>query len=205
MRCARALAAAVAATPRLRRRVAVTFDIDGVLLRGNTQLPRARESLMRCVAHRIPFLLLTNGGGEPEAVKAAKLSAALDFAVPPSQVVLSHTPLRPLLARHARDKVLVLGCRDVVSVARSYGAQRVYTIADLAHDEPTRYPFLHYEHRPLGDATVRSEPFAAVFILHTPTTGAPSCRSRSTCCAAAGRWEAAAPSRRCRCTHPIRT
>jgi ribonucleotide monophosphatase NagD (HAD superfamily) len=62
---------------------------------------------------------------------------------------------------------LVLGCRDVVSVAKGYGARRVYEVKDLAHDDPYRYPFLHWEHRPLpaGD---REEPFGAVFILHDP-------------------------------------
>jgi len=149
------------------RRIGVSFDIDGVLLRGSKPLARARESLLRLKAAKVPYIFLTNGGGELEAVKAKKLSEVLEHSVDDRQVILSHTPLRPVVAAHAHQKILVLGCRDVVSVAKGYGARRVYEVKDLAHDDPYRYPFLHWEHRPLP-ASDREEPFGAVFILHDP-------------------------------------
>lgn len=148
--------------------VGVAFDIDGVLLRGNQPLPHARESLLRLVAADIPFIFLTNGGGERESKKASKLEEVLGIPVATAQVVLSHTPLRQAVVAHAHEKILVLGCRDVVDVARSYGAQRVYTVDDLARDEPTRYPFLHWEQRRIEPASEREAPFGAVFILHDP-------------------------------------
>lgn len=138
---------------------------DGVLLRGMSQLPSARDALLRLQRAGVPYLFVTNGGGEIEHVKAEKLSEALDMPVDPRQVILSHTPLRPVIAAHAHQKILVLGCRDVVSVAKEYGAKRVYTAADVAHDEPNRYPFIHYERRECAD---RDEPFGAVFVLHDP-------------------------------------
>jgi HAD superfamily hydrolase (TIGR01456 family) len=149
------------------RRIGVSFDIDGVLLRGSKPLERARDSLLRLKAAKVPYIFLTNGGGELEAVKAKKLSEVLELPVDDRQVILSHTPLRPVVAAHAHQKILVLGCRDVVSVAKGYGARRVYEVKDLAHDDPYRYPFLHWEHRPLP-ARDREEPFGAVFILHDP-------------------------------------
>lgn len=148
--------------------VGVAFDIDGVLLRGNAPLPHATESLHRLASADIPFIFLTNGGGERESVKAEKLSGVLGIPVATAQVVLSHTPLRKAVQAHAHEKILVLGCRDVVDVARSYGATRVYTADDLARDDPTRYPFLHWEERRIEPPAEREAPFGAVFILHDP-------------------------------------
>jgi HAD superfamily hydrolase (TIGR01450 family) len=151
------------------RQVGVAFDIDGVLLRGYHPLPNARESLLRLIHDNIPFIFLTNGGGEREDLKAKKLAEVLALPVHPSQVILSHTPLRPAIQQFADQKILVLGCRDVYDVAKSYGARRIFTVSDLARDDPTRYPFLHWDHVPLpGTASERAEPFGAVFILHDP-------------------------------------
>jgi HAD superfamily hydrolase (TIGR01456 family) len=108
-------ARAAAATPP----VGMAFDIDGVLIRGAAELPGARDSLLRLAAARVPYVLLTNGGGEPEAVKAAKLSSLLRLPIHPDQLILSHTPMRSRCAEFADRRVLVLGCRDVLGVARS--------------------------------------------------------------------------------------
>lgn len=147
--------------------VGVSFDIDGVLLRGYNPLPHAQEMLQRLVKAEVPFVFLTNGGGETEERKAAKLSECLNIQVHPSQVILSHTPLRPIIQNHAHQKILVLGCRDVMSVARSYGAKRIFDIPSLAQDDPLRYPFLHFDRKEITSPT-REEPFRAVFILHDP-------------------------------------
>lgn len=40
------------------------FDIDGVLVRGQGVLPGARESLKALEDARVPFVFVTNGGGE---------------------------------------------------------------------------------------------------------------------------------------------
>ena len=148
---------------------AFVFDIDGVLLRGNAALPRARESLERLRTARVPFVLLTNGGGETEQAKAHKLSALLG-PIDVEQVILSHTPMRDDVASFRDRKVLILGCRDVVEVARSYGLTRPVTAMDLTADWPERYPFHFYERREMAD---REEPIAAVFKLHDPSNWAP--------------------------------
>jgi HAD superfamily hydrolase (TIGR01456 family) len=160
--------ASLAAAPHHPSPVAVSFDIDGVLLRGKTPLPGARDSLLRLVAAGVPFVFLTNGGGEREWKKAALLGSLLGLPVHPEQVILSHTPLRAEVARFADRRILVLGCREVVDVARSYGATRPVTVNDLCHDAPARYPFLTWEHRPLPPPALADEPIAAVFCLHDP-------------------------------------
>ena len=42
------------------------FDIDGVLVRGRDVLPGARDSLRALEDAGVPFVFVTNGGGEPE-------------------------------------------------------------------------------------------------------------------------------------------
>jgi HAD superfamily hydrolase (TIGR01456 family) len=149
------------------RRLGVTFDIDGVLLRGGSPLPGAAAALARLDAARVPWLLLTNGGGELEEVKARKVSHILGRRIDPAQVVLSHTPLRSAVAAHGAQRALVLGCRDALGVARAYGARRAVDVAALASDDPSRYPFVDWPFAPLANA---HEPFGAVFILHDPNS-----------------------------------
>lgn len=79
----------------------------------------------------LPHIYLTNGGGVLESVKAQQLSELFALPVAPEQVVLSHSPLRPLAARHGEDLVLVVGMRDCAAVARAYGFSRVITPADV--------------------------------------------------------------------------
>ena len=151
---------------------AFVFDIDGVLLRGSAPLPGAREALLSLYRSATPFILLTNGGGELEASKAARLSQLLDLPIHTSQVVLSHTPMRPLCAAlgAASARVLVLGCKNVVQVARSYGLEKVDTPQCLLHDTPALYPFLPVATpRRLPEAH-REQPFAAVLVLHDPNS-----------------------------------
>ena len=102
-------------------RRAVCFDIDGVLLRGGAALPGARAALLALHVLRIPFVLMTNGGGMPERVRAEQVATALAAPVPlewscdadrltasevetvcslvrhDGAVVLSHTPLQSLV------------------------------------------------------------------------------------------------------------
>jgi hypothetical protein len=74
--------------------------------------------------------------------------------------------MQELCAQYAQQRVLLLGCRDVRTVARSYGLQKAFTALDLAADDPHRYPFLELPRVPLPEP--REEPFKAVMVLHDP-------------------------------------
>ena len=63
-----------------------------MLLRSSSPLPRARESLLLLQKYRIPFILLTNGGGQHETARVAELVKALRVPLEPSMFVQSHTP-----------------------------------------------------------------------------------------------------------------
>ena len=111
------------------RRVGAVFDIDGVLIRGSDPLPHAKESLQKLHDAKIPFMLLTNGGGDTEAAKVAYLREKLELPfLSQDQVCLSHTPLKPVCAELKDEKTLILGSRDSLGVAKSYGLNKAYTI-----------------------------------------------------------------------------
>ena len=143
---ARAARTAAAAQGRGRQRAAgfcscsgaaagfgIVFDIDGVLVRGGAQIPGAYEVLeflARAQSQpdpdkRIPYIFMTNGGGCLEQEKAHEISSVffpgLPVPVRAGQVQLSHTPMRALVPEYRDRPVLVLGSKDFVHVAKSYG------------------------------------------------------------------------------------
>ena len=149
-------------------RLGFVFDIDGVLLRGKTPLPHARASLERLNAAHVPWILLTNGGGETEAAKSAALTKLIGVFIDERQVILSHTPMRPLCASLGASKVLILGCRNVPGVAQAYGLSNALTAMDVLADDPHAYPFLPAPPLARFSESLRSSPWAAVLVLHDP-------------------------------------
>lgn len=104
------------------------FSIDGVLLRSAKPIPGAREALEYLQRYRIPFILLTNGGGKHERTRVADISKSLRLQLHESNFIQSHTPFAELV--HGSDDqaalqdkcILVMGgegdrCREV---AESY-------------------------------------------------------------------------------------
>jgi ribonucleotide monophosphatase NagD (HAD superfamily) len=79
-----------------------------VLIRGRDPIHRAREVLLHLQSQRIPFILLTNGGGKTEARRAWEMSGMLGVTLHESMFIQSHTPF----SGFQRDKdrtVLVVG------------------------------------------------------------------------------------------------
>lgn len=92
-------------------------SIDGVLVRSNDPIPRAHEALSFLQSQRIPFILLTNGGGKHESERVADLTEKLKVPLNTGMFVQSHTPFADM--DEYKDKtVLVVGgyedrCRAV--------------------------------------------------------------------------------------------
>ncbi|CAG8434035.1 9720_t:CDS:10 [Funneliformis mosseae] len=126
----------------------VCLDIDGVLIKGDTVVPETRAALdfldgNNLAKKKIPFILLTNGGGVTEKKKAKELSKLLEFDLSEEQVVLSHSPMRSLVSIYQNSQVLVLGgasdnCRKV---AESYGFNQVVLPNDILAWNPSIWPF----------------------------------------------------------------
>ncbi|GIM10255.1 hypothetical protein Vretimale_14057 [Volvox reticuliferus] len=111
-------------------------------------LPEALEAMQKLTTSdgrwRYPVVFMTNGGGVCEERKAQELSTRLGVRVTPEQVILSHTPMRDLVAELAQRPVLVSGRGDVLNVARSYGLQRVLHTRQLGRAMPAATPFSTY-------------------------------------------------------------
>lgn len=126
--------------------VGFVFDIDGVLLRGNSVIPAAQRTLQTMYDHRkqhprLPLAFLTNGGGVTEEIKAKQLSDRLGVRITTDQIVLSHTPFQSLTHQLATNPVLVIGRGDVEGVAKSYGLEKIITTRQLAATHPAAVPF----------------------------------------------------------------
>ncbi|KAK2048448.1 HAD-superfamily subfamily IIA hydrolase [Colletotrichum somersetense] len=125
---------------------AFAFDIDGVLLHVAKPIPGAAEALRYLNDNNIPFILLTNGGGRPEAVRVRDLSEKLGVELSVDNFVQSHTPFQELVhgPEGLGDKtIFVTGadaqrCREI---ARGYGFKSVVTPADIIHAQPDVFPF----------------------------------------------------------------
>lgn len=123
-------------------------------------LPEAKEALNLLISLKIPFILLTNGGGVTEEARSIKLSGELGIPISPASLVQSHTIFRSLLESFADKPILVLGgvhdgCRNV---AEHYGFQQAYCPSDLLAYAPASWPFTRLTERELRYVKVRPFP-----------------------------------------------
>ncbi|EAU91552.2 hypothetical protein CC1G_02041 [Coprinopsis cinerea okayama7 len=158
--------------------LAFVFDIDGVLIRGPNVLPAAKKALNTLQGDnpfrmKIPYILLTNGGGVTEAERSQRLSAQLGVPIAESQYIQAHTILKKHAKQYANKPVLVLGGKldKVRKVAEHYGFQKVYTTLDVLAWNPAVWPFHQLTEaekavaRPLDFS---NESISAVFVFHDP-------------------------------------
>jgi HAD superfamily hydrolase (TIGR01456 family) len=163
---------------KTKTNLGICFDIDGVLLRGPKALHGAHDSLKLLNHYKIPYTLLTNGGGVMESKKAKSLSKILDIHVPTNRVILSHTPMKSFAISEWKDKpVLVLGCKDILHVSRSYGLQLAISPEMMLHRFPAMYdnwniklPKLTKESQTVLESwsTTHNEPIECIMIMTDP-------------------------------------
>lgn len=161
----------VLATRRFSGLPAFVFDIDGVLVRGNKPIPQAHEALSLLNAHKIPYILLTNGGGVSEKARVDFLSGALDVPLLPLQIVQSHTPMKAWTDTYRR--VLVVGGNNdnARHVALDYGFEHVVVPMDIVRKDPAVAPHHRYTARELAEYARDvdlSQPFDAILVFNDP-------------------------------------
>lgn len=124
---------------------AFVFDIDGVIVRGATPIPRALETLQFLEKNEVPFCLLTNGGGYRELDRLKAVYDVIGFKPKnpnafENKIVLSHTPFKEYV--HQYKKVLVVGPSDSTKqVAQEYGFENVYNVKDIVQYNSSITPF----------------------------------------------------------------
>ncbi|SCU77720.1 LADA_0A01882g1_1 [Lachancea dasiensis] len=158
-------------TRSLHSDIAFAFDIDGVLLRSKEPIPQASEALKLCQENKIPFILLTNGGGTLENQRTAFMSDVLRVPLSPSQIIQSHTPFKTLVSQY--KKVLAVGSPTVRDVAETYGFEKVVHPMDIVRYEPSIAPFSGTSPERLMEITreipgLDKEPFEAILVFNDP-------------------------------------
>ncbi|CAM9870509.1 unnamed protein product [Lampetra fluviatilis] len=115
------------------------FDIDGVLVRGRTPIPAARDAFRKLLdasgALRVPVVFVTNAGNCLRQAKAAQLSDVLGVPISQEQVMLSHSPLR-MFEQYHHKHVLVSGQGPVEDIAKNLGFTQIVTIDMLREAFP---------------------------------------------------------------------
>lgn len=166
------------ALKRLGSSLAFVFDIDGVLVRGKRALPAAKRALAILDGNnrfgiKIPYILLTNGGGVSEATRCNELSEQLGIQIKSEQYIQAHTVVRSVVHRYKDTPVLVLGGRGdtLRKVAEGYGFRQVYNTLDVLAWNPSVWPFhdLTIEERiSTKTADFSKIPIGAIFVFHDP-------------------------------------
>ncbi|KAK5867695.1 hypothetical protein PBY51_012162 [Eleginops maclovinus] len=148
------------------------FDIDGVLVRGRTPIPAAKQCFKNLVdrngKYKVPVVFVTNAGNSMRQAKAEHLSHLLEVEVTPDQVMLSHSPLR-MFSQFHKMRVLVSGQGPIEEVAHNLGFQDVVTI-DMLRDAYPLLDVVDHKRRPKDSIppTKGLRPIDAVILFGEP-------------------------------------
>ena len=128
----------------------ISFDIDGVLKKGNNPIPRAKEAIIKIKERGIPLSLVTNGGGELEGIRGNKISHILkledQFKFKAHEVFLCHTPMKDLLSKFKDKLILISGIHNSNEVIENYGFTKYMTVHEyytIFQEIAPLFSFLH--------------------------------------------------------------
>lgn len=153
--------------------IAFVFDIDGVLLRGKKPIPQAHEALTILNQEKVPFILLTNGGGVTEEARVEFLSDKLDIPLSKHQLVQSHTPMEVWAKSEQFQRVLVVGGENDNSrnAALNYGFKDVIMPIDIVKAFPAASPhhrFNKADFEKYARDVDFSKPIDAILVFNDP-------------------------------------
>jgi len=149
-----------------RQRVAVAFDMDGVLVLGGEVVKEAKSCLKELHKDNIPFIIMTNGGGYLEAEIARQLTKKFEVKITEEQICLAHTPMKSLARVHEHDRILIVGKRyeKLKAIMESYGFQNVITTEEWHANDPSCYSDIAVRPSGLG----KNSPVDIIMILNDP-------------------------------------
>ncbi|KAJ5089440.1 hypothetical protein N7532_008124 [Penicillium argentinense] len=142
------------------KNMAFAFDIDGVLCHGTEPIEEGKKVLKMLngdneLGIKIPYILLTNGGGKTEEARCAQLAGLLEAPISTDQFIQSHTPMQALSEYY--ETVLVCGGEDfkVREVAETYGFKNVVHPKDIMAWDPTISPWGIFSEKDRANAKPR--------------------------------------------------
>ncbi|KAI9081869.1 hypothetical protein K1719_036131 [Acacia pycnantha] len=164
----------------------IAFDIDGVILLGNSPVGGSPAALRRLYDEagkmKVPFVFLTNGGGYPESRRASDLSRLLGLNISSSQVIQGHSPFKQLVNRFENERIVAVGKGEPAAVMSEYGFKNVISIDEYSscfeHIDPLA-PYKKWTTLPVADQNsklkessprdnVCSERVQAAFVVSDP-------------------------------------
>ncbi|KAL2109665.1 hypothetical protein VUR80DRAFT_2159 [Thermomyces stellatus] len=142
------------------KNMAFAFDIDGVLLHGNNLIPEATRVMELLngdneLGIKIPYILMTNGGGKPEEWRTEQLSKIIGTPISTKQFIQSHTPMQALAEYY--ETVLVIGGEGYQAryAAENYGFRNVVVPKDILAWNPSISPWRHFTEEDRKEARPR--------------------------------------------------
>jgi HAD superfamily hydrolase (TIGR01450 family) len=129
---------------------AICFDVDGVLRRGPSAIPGARETIMKLRNLNIPISIITNGGGEPEHRRADVINKVIglseDHGFKKHEIQLCHSPMKSVLDSYNNNKtVLITGTGDLKAVMKEYNYHNYITVDEYSKIFPFMFPHFFVE------------------------------------------------------------
>lgn len=142
------------------KNMAFAFDVDGVLVHGKRMIPEAIKVLEFLngdneLGIKLPYILLTNGGGKTEKTRVEDLAGILKSPLSTDQFIQSHTPMQALAEYY--ETVLVVGGEGytIRGVAEDYGFKNVVLPKDIMAWDSTVSPWGSISEEDKRDAVVR--------------------------------------------------
>ena len=106
-------------------------------MRSSNALPGATKTLRYLQSQKIPFILLTNGGGKTEEERVKDLSETLDVPLDTSNFMQSHTPFQELVVGQPGGRE---GLRNKHVLVVGGEGDRCRQVAERYLSPSTRYP-----------------------------------------------------------------
>jgi len=141
-----------------KKNFAIAFDVDGVLVYGQSKAPSGTEALKLLNKYQIPYVLLSNSSGNTEDDKAAMLSKITEVPLNGNQVILANTPMKALVGKYKNSPILLVGKERSIQVLRLYGFENIIFIDDYSKKFPFLFPSRFVNGIPKNDAMQQHSP-----------------------------------------------
>jgi HAD superfamily hydrolase (TIGR01456 family) len=147
---------------------AFILDIDGCLSKEGIPIPGSKSALQKLHSNQIPFVVCTNGGGQLESQRAARLSKTFDIPISSEQIILSYTPLQTeVVPKFKNDRVLIVG-ENCASVARAYGLSKAEGVREYCQRHSSLFPRRREVDRDVNIVDDSEDPVKAILFFEDP-------------------------------------
>ena len=124
----------------------IVFDATGVIYRGTTPLPGAREAFLKLIKHKVPYCILTNAGGSLEQERADRFNNYLGVpnCFSSENLIQAHTPMKKIMNSKTNDNLaIVTGQMDIHRIVDHYNPNFKYlTVPEICVLYPEIVPLV---------------------------------------------------------------